>query len=68
MIELDCARSLVEVRSDAHQPPAARELAAHKKEGDRFTIAGDLDIRGKAMPVTLEATFEGVGKDPWATG
>lgn len=38
---------------------------AHKKDGDRFEITGELEIRGKAMPVTLEATFEGVGKDPW---
>lgn len=38
---------------------------AHKKEGDRFKVSGELEIRGKAMPVTLDSTFEGVGKDPW---
>jgi polyisoprenoid-binding protein YceI len=38
---------------------------AHAKDGDRFRITGDLEIRGQAMPVTLEATFEGIGKDPW---
>jgi polyisoprenoid-binding protein YceI len=38
---------------------------AHAKEGDRFRISGDLQIRGQSMPVTLEATFEGIGKDPW---
>jgi polyisoprenoid-binding protein YceI len=38
---------------------------AHRKEGDRFTIAGDLEIRGKRMPVLLDATFEGLGTDPW---
>jgi polyisoprenoid-binding protein YceI len=38
---------------------------AHAKEGDRFRIAGELAIRGKAIPVTLNATFSGVGKDPW---
>ena len=38
---------------------------AHAKDGDRFRIAGDLDIRGQALPVTLEVTFEGIGKDPW---
>ena len=27
-------------------------------------MTGDLEIRGKAMPVTLEAAFEGVGNDP----
>jgi polyisoprenoid-binding protein YceI len=43
----------------------SRVEGAHKKEGDRFKITGELSIRGKAMPVTLEATFEGLGKDPW---
>lgn len=38
---------------------------AHGKAGDHFRITGDLEIRGQVMPVTLEATFEGVGKDPW---
>lgn len=38
---------------------------AHAKEGDRFRVTGELDIRGQALPVTLEATFEGLGKDPW---
>ena len=38
---------------------------AHKKEGDRFRVLGDLEIRGKAIPITLDATFGGVGKDPW---
>src|ERR671913_174559 len=38
---------------------------AHKNEGDRFKIAGELEIRGTRMPVTLEATFEGLGMDPW---
>ena len=44
---------------------SARVEGAHKKEGDRFRVTGDLEIRGKAIPVTLDATFEGVGKDPW---
>jgi polyisoprenoid-binding protein YceI len=38
---------------------------AHSKQGDRFKVNGDLEIRGKAMPVALEVTFEGLGKDPW---
>ena len=38
---------------------------AHAKDGDRFRVAGELDIRGQAMPVTLDVTFEGIGKDPW---
>src|SRR5687768_7590649 len=31
---------------------------AHAKNGDRFRITGDVQIRGQAMPVTLEVTFE----------
>jgi polyisoprenoid-binding protein YceI len=38
---------------------------AHKKEGDRFKVAGELEIRGKRIPVTLDASFEGLGTDPW---
>ena len=44
---------------------STRVDGAHKKEGDRFKVAGELEIRGKSMPVTLDATFEGLGKDPW---
>lgn len=44
---------------------STRVDGAHKKEGDRFKIAGDLEIRGKSIPVTLDVTFEGLGTDPW---
>ena len=44
---------------------STRVDGAHKTEGDRFKVAGELEIRGKSMPVTLEATFEGLGTDPW---
>ncbi len=33
--------------------------------GDSFVLQGDLTIRGATRPVTLEATYEGEGKDPW---
>ena len=33
--------------------------------GDSFQIVGDLTIRGTTREVTLDATFEGRGKDPW---
>jgi polyisoprenoid-binding protein YceI len=42
-----------------------RVQGAYKKEGDRFKVIGDLTIRGKSIEVTLDTTFEGVGKDPW---
>jgi polyisoprenoid-binding protein YceI len=36
-----------------------------KKEGDRFRVPGQLTIRDTTMPLTLDCTFEGRGKDPW---
>ena len=32
---------------------------------DHFTITGDLTIKGTTKSVTLDATYEGTGKDPW---
>lgn len=42
-----------------------RVQGAHSKEGERFRVNGDLEIRGKSMPVDLDVTFQGLGKDPW---
>ena len=33
--------------------------------GDRFKVTGDLTIRGTTREVTLDATYDGRGKDPW---
>ena len=41
-----------------------------KIEGDitgDFTIGGELTIRGVTRPITLEATSEGRGPDPWGS-
>ena len=35
------------------------------KEGDKFRVNGQLTIRDTTMPLTLDCTFEGRGKDPW---
>ncbi len=32
---------------------------------EHFTITGDLTIKGTTKSVTLDATYEGTGKDPW---
>ena len=42
-----------------------RVEGAFANEGDRFSITGDLTIRGVTKEVTLEGTYEGTGKDPW---
>jgi polyisoprenoid-binding protein YceI len=44
---------------------STRISGAHAKAGDRFEMIGELTIRGTSTPVTLQATFEGFGKDPW---
>ena len=35
------------------------------KEGETFRVVGDLTIRGITREVTLDAQYEGTGKDPW---
>ena len=42
-----------------------RVEGAMQKEGDSFRVIGDLTIRGTTMEVTLDAVYEGTGKDPW---
>lgn len=42
-----------------------RVEGAMKRQGDRFTVRGDLTIRGITREVTLDAAFEGTGTDPW---
>ena len=38
---------------------------ARAAEGDSFKVVGDLTIRGTTREVTLDATYEGRGRDPW---
>lgn len=38
---------------------------AYASPGDDFRVTGDLTIRGATHEVTLDATYEGTGKDPW---
>ena len=42
-----------------------RVEGAKAEAGDEFTVVGDLTIRGTTKEVTLKATYEGQGKDPW---
>ena len=44
---------------------STRIEGARASEGDGFKVIGDLTIRGTTREVTLDATFEGRGKDPW---
>lgn len=36
-----------------------------KKNEGEYTLTGDLTIHGVTKPVTLDAEFGGIGKDPW---
>lgn len=44
---------------------STRVEGAHAEGGDSFKVTGDLTIRGTTKEVTLDATYEGRGKDPW---
>ena len=35
------------------------------QDQERFSLQGDLTIRGTTRPVTLQGEFGGTGKDPW---
>lgn len=36
-----------------------------RKSGDKYTMTGDMTVRGVTKPVSFDVTFEGQGKDPW---
>ncbi|WP_350304056.1 YceI family protein [Photorhabdus viridis] len=36
-----------------------------KKDGNKYTITGDLTLNGVTKPVVLDAVLMGEGKDPW---
>lgn len=38
---------------------------AYSEPGDEFQVTGELTIRGRTHPVTLDVTYEGAGADPW---
>jgi polyisoprenoid-binding protein YceI len=42
-----------------------RVEGAADEPGHRFKLVGDLTIRGTTREVTLDATYEGRGRDPW---
>ncbi len=38
---------------------------AHREEGDKLKVVGELTIRETTLEVTIAAVFDGEGKDPW---
>ncbi|MDX1492845.1 MAG: YceI family protein [Longimicrobiales bacterium] len=43
----------------------SKRVSGPIEEGGDFEIVGDLTIRGVTKEVTLDATFDGTGTDPW---
>jgi polyisoprenoid-binding protein YceI len=52
---------------DAEQHPAItfRSTKVTPAGAGRWTVDGELTVRGTTRPVALEVTFEGGAKDPW---
>lgn len=52
---------------DSEQYPEAtfRSTKVEPKRGNDFTVTGDLTIKGVTNQVTLDATYQGSGKNPW---
>ena len=46
-------------------PTMTYKMKQYRKQGDIYTIIGDLTLRGVTKEVTLSGTFNGVTKDPW---
>ncbi|HUP21218.1 MAG TPA: YceI family protein [Gemmatimonadota bacterium] len=44
---------------------SSRVAGATDEPGSEFRVVGDLTIAGTTREVTLDATFEGEGRDPW---
>ncbi|HEU0076185.1 MAG TPA: YceI family protein, partial [Longimicrobiaceae bacterium] len=44
---------------------STRVEGAATSPGDTFRVVGELTIRGTTREVTLDATYEGSGRDPW---
>ena len=49
----------------ATYPTLTFQSRSIERKGSRYQVEGDLSIHGVTRPVTLDAEFEGQGKDPW---
>lgn len=48
-----------------HFPAVTFKSTGATGSKDKFSLTGDLTIRGTTRPVSLDVNFEGAGKDPW---
>lgn len=44
------------------------ETAGVRQEGDHWQLDGNLTVKDRAVPVTIDVRFEGAGQDPWGNG
>lgn len=51
--------------TDKHPEARFESTSISKKNDDVYEIKGNLSIRGTTRPVTLNAEFGGIGKDPY---
>ena len=51
--------------AEQHPKMNFRSTAFTKKNEGEYTLTGDLTIHGVTKPVTLDAEFGGIAKDPW---
>jgi polyisoprenoid-binding protein YceI len=49
----------------AAYPTIEFESRSIERRGNRYQVHGDLTIHGVTRPVSLDAEFQGQGKDPW---
>jgi len=51
---------------DAEKFPSVEfKSTSVEKDGDDYTVKGDLTLKGETKPVTLKAEFGGTATDPW---
>lgn len=50
---------------DEHPTMTYRSTAVAKAGKGRFTVVGDLTVKGVTKPVELAVSYEGAGRDPW---
>jgi polyisoprenoid-binding protein YceI len=51
--------------TDKHPEAKFESTSVSKKHDDVYEVKGNLTIRGTTKPVTLNAEFGGIGKDPY---
>jgi polyisoprenoid-binding protein YceI len=48
-----------------HPTLSFRSTGLWRRDGEHFTLAGELTIRGVTRPVELDLEFDGVARSPW---